>query len=240
MCDTGRMNDTAPPLTDADAPPDAPPEPHETPWSARERLNGLLGRMYRLQHDIDAYDALHQAEIARLTARRATVLGPALRRVDRIRRNAEFFAVRAYREFNETKHRFPNGDITSTSVKIKIDKTETVAEQDWRRLLPADTIEMRPHVDMKKLRAWLEARVKAGHLQRMVSKPSTDPADVEFWLVDENEGWPWEFEDGFEGVWFWTESGETEHGFGHGDILEGVQWEPNGTDGTGRNFKIKV
>lgn len=235
------MSDAAPPLTDDDAPPDDPPEPQETPWSARERLNGILRRWYRLQHEIDAYEALHNAEIARLTARREAALGPTLRRVARLKSYAESFAVRAYRDFGETKHRLPNGDITSTAVKISIDKTDdTIANQDWRGLLPVDTIELRPHVDMKKLRGWLENLVQAGHLQRMVSKPSTDPAEVEFWLVDEKEGWPWEFEPGFEGVWFWTEAATEEYDVEHGEILEGVRWAPNGTDGSGRNFKITV
>lgn len=233
------------PHTDADAPPDDPRWPVGPPTSSRERLNGVLGRLYRLRHEIDDYDALHNAEIARLKVRRQTAVGPLERRTRRLERFAEIFAVRAWLDFGQTGHRVPNGDITSRPVLFTIDKTDSeVAEAPWSPLLPDGTIELRPWVDMKKLRAWLDAQTAAGFLQRMVSKPSTDPdADeehVEFYLVDEKEGWPWVFADGFEGVWFWTEDGAAEHGTEHGEILDGVTWAPNGTDGSGRNFKIKL
>lgn len=197
--------------------------------------------MYRLRREIAEYDVLHAHEMNRLLTRRQTAVGPIENRVRRLEYQIQMFAVRWYLDWGDTGHRVPNGDITSRPVVYMIVKDDVaVAGSGWASLLPANTIVSRPWVDMKKLRGWLDAEVKAGRLQRMVSKPSADPGDVEFYLVDEAEGWRYEFGEGFVGVWFWTESATGEYDVEHGDILEGVTWEPNGTMGSGRNFKIKL
>jgi len=235
------MIDEIPPHADADAPEPAPDRPPRPPLTSLERVNGILGRWYRLQHTVDAYDALHNAELSRLNRRRAEAVGPTERRISRLRSSVEDFAVQAFLGFGELGHRVPNGDITSRPVVVTIDKTDAdVAE--WLSKVHPSAVEMRPQVDMKKLRAWIDARVKAGHLQRMVSKPLPD-GDVEFSIVDESKGWPWEFERDQVGVWFWTEEGvETEMDLElvEGDVLFGVSWIPNGTQGSGRNFKVKL
>ena len=234
------MSESVPPWTDDDAPTGDGKHPTGPPLSARERLNGVLGRMYRIQREIDAYDVLHDAELTRLKARRDKSVGPLERRTRRLRRFAEIFAVRAWLDFGDTKHQVPNGDITSRPVQYKIDKVDDeVYAASWSPLI-GGAVELRPWVDMKKLRGWLDAQTATGFLQRMVSKPSEDPGEAEWHLVDEADGWPFEFAAGFEGVWFWTEAGAAEYDTEHGDILEGVRWTPNGTDGSGRNFQIRL
>lgn len=201
----------------------------------------MMGRWYRLQHTVDAYDSLHNAELTRLKRRREEAVGPTERRISRIRYAIESFAVGAYLDFGEMGHRVPNGDITSRPVIISIEKDDKTAH-DWMKSIDglADAIELRPWIDMKKLRTWIDARVRAGHLQRMVSRPAPVDEDVEFWLVDEAKGWPWQLAAGDVGVWFWTEAGGELFDQPEGEVLRGVTWEPNGTMGSGRNFKIKL
>ena len=219
---------------------DTPDRAPSAPVSSIERVNGLLGRMHRLQHDVDAYDALHRAEIDKLQKRRETVLGPLLRRIERIEATIDDFAVASYLHFGDVKHRVPNGDITSRPVTDTIDKDDNAVHEWLKDCAPTDTFELRPWIDMKKLRAWLAARVADGHLQRMVSRPATGDQEPEFFLVDESKGWPWPLDPGFVGVWFWTSDGVAEFDCGEGDILPGVTWSPNGTQGSGRNFKVKT
>lgn len=232
------MIDESPPHTDSDVQATAPDRASRPPISSLARVNGILGRWYRLQHSVDAYDVLHDAELARLKKRRAEAVGPTERRIDRLRAAVEDFAVSMFLGFNDTGHRVPNGDITSRPVAYSIDKTDDLVVP-WLDLVEGmdDAIEMRPWVDMKKLRKWLDAQVKAGNLQRMVSRPAEVDEDVEFWLVDEKDGWTVELEPGDIGVWFWT-SDASAHA--EGEVLAGVTWVPNGTQGSGRNFAVKL
>lgn len=207
-------------------------------WSV-ERVNAMLGRWYRLQLDVDEYDRLHKAEIQRLKDRRDRAVGPVERRINRIRNAVEQFAVRSFLDFGKTSLRVPNGDIESRPVVISIDYD---AEKLFKWAVDHgefdDIIELKPTFDMKKLRAWLEARVEEGHLQRLVVWEGAD--GPEFELVDEKVGWHNEFLAGQEGVWFWTETGATEYGREEGQMLPGLTWSPKGTLGSGRNFKVKL
>lgn len=227
-----------------DLPPDNAPEedPDETPESrlmSVERVNAMLGRWYRLQAEIDEYDRMHEAEIKRLTERRARAIGPVEKRVGRIRSAVEQFAVRSFLDFGKTNLRVPNGDIQSRPVVAAID-------YDGQGLFKwavehgefDDMIELRPHFDLKKLRKWLDERVEKGHLQRLVVWEGID--GPEFEVIDEKDGWHQEFPDGWTGVWFWTETGAEEYGRNEGEMLPGVNWAPKGTLGSGRNFKVKL
>jgi predicted transcriptional regulator len=216
----------------------------ESPSSSRERVNALLGRLYRLNRDVSEYDSMHQAEIERLAERRRRAVGPIEHRIRRIERAVQDFAVAAWLDFGEKGLLVPNGEIASRPVKDSLVKDDAKIAAWFAGFVP-DAVEHRPWVDTKKLRDFLEQRVVAGHLNRMVFKAAEDPADVEFDLVDEEEGWTRPFPDGWEGVWFWTTPGvEWAEQLGihamDGVILDGVRWEPNGALGSGRNFKVKL
>jgi len=242
VCDTDRMTaeiDEIPTHTDDDAPDLTPDQAPRPPISSLARVNGILGRWYRLQHSVDAYDALHNAELSRLKRRREEAVGPTERRISRLRSAVEDFAVSMFLGFGDIGHRVPNGDITSRPVAYEITKTDADVAA-WLTGLEPSAVEQRPWVDMKQLRKWIDARVKAGHLQRMVSRPAERDEDVEFWLVDETKGWTADLEDGDIGVWFWTDIGAQEYERVEGEVLTGMMWAPNGTQGSGRNFKVKL
>lgn len=218
-------------------PPDD--EPVESPLVMPiERVNALLGRWYRLQADVDDYDRLHNAEIERLSLRREAAVGPIERRIRRIQTAVEEFAVRSFLDFGKTSHRVPNGDIKSRPVVpgIEYDGKELF---DWTVGMSAfdDICELRPWFDKKKLRAWLDRQVELGHIERLVIH---DQSYDHFQVVDETVGWHSEFPPGYIGVWFWTETGAEEFGMTEGEILRGVTWSPNGTFGSGRNFKVTL
>lgn len=223
-----------------DHPPEEDPdETAETRLMSVERVNAMLGRWYRLQAEIDEYDRLHDAEIKRLTERRAQAIGPVENRVGRIRYAIEQFAVRSFLDFGKTSLRVPNGDIQSRPVVPAIDyEGQELFEWAVEHGEFDDIIELRPWFDMKKLRKWLDDRVAQGHLQRLVIWEGID--GPEFEVVDEEKGWHGEFFDGWKGAWFWTETGADEYGRNEGELLPGVSWSPKGTLGSGRNFKVKL
>lgn len=215
-------------------------EPARSPSSARERLNGLMGRLYRLEREVADYDRLHDAEIERLGANRRKHLGDHLKRIGRLRSGIERFAVQAYLDFGEISMKLPNGEISSRPVLAALERDDVkVFDQDWSPLLPPGTIEERPVVELKKLRAWIDAQVEAGFLQRIVYRPGVDGTDPDFELVDDEYRQEFPGPD-WVGGWFWTEAGADEYNFEVGEMLEGVTWTPNGTMGSGRNFKLKV
>lgn len=234
-----------------DLPPDDAPEgfdhpPEEDPDQAPEsrllsveRVNAMLGRWYRLKAEIEEYDRMHEAEIRRLTERRMAAIGPVEKRVNRIRYAVEQFAVRSFLDFGKTTLRVPNGDISSRAVVPDIDYDRDKL-YDWAVEHGEfdDMVELRPHFDMKKLRAWLDERVAQGHIERLVIWEGID--GTEFEVVDEKVGWHSEFVGTQQGVWFWTETGAEEYGRNEGEMLPGVTWSPKGTLGSGRNFKVKL
>ena len=231
-------------MTTNDHPVDQKPEPPEDTLSAPvpsvDRVNGMMGRWRRLNAEIAEYDRLHQAEIDRLNERRELAVGPAERRISRLRRAVEEFAVESYLHWGKKSLRVPNGDIQSRPVvhDIAYDGAKLF---DWAAEHGEfDGIyELRPWFDMKKLRKWLDDRVDRGHIQRLVMH-AEGPDGVDFELVDEQQGWHREFMPGWEGVWFWTETGAEEYGRQEGEILPGVTWTPKGTFGSGRNIKVKL
>jgi hypothetical protein len=201
----------------------------------------MMGRWRRLDAEIAEYDRLHQAEIDRLNDRREQAIGPTIRRINRLRRAVEQFAVESYLHWGKTKLRVPNGDIESRPVVTKID-TKPEAARPWMVMIPEldKAWDLEPVIHLKELRAWLDERVAVGHLQRLVMH-NEGPDGVDFELVDEEEGWHREFMPGWEGVWFWTETGaEAYDSATEGEILPGVTWTPKGTFGSGRNFKVKL
>jgi len=219
------------------------PEPHEeapsAPVPSVDLVNGMMGRWRRLDAQIAEYDRLHRAEIERLNERRELAVGPIERRVDRLRRHVEQFAVQSWIRFGKTSLRVPNGDIESRPVVHTI-TTDAVAAREWIVMIPEldkawDTV---PVIHLKEFRAWLDERVSVGDLQRLVIWEGID--GPEFTIVDEDEGWHSEFGGTQEGVWFWTETGAEKYKTAEGEILPGVTWSPKGTFGSGRNFKVKV
>ena len=225
------------PIEDQEAPP-GPPLP------SVDRVNAMMGRWHRLDAQIAEYDRLHEKEIERLTLRREKAVGTIQRRVDRIRRAVEQYAVASWLSFGNTSVRLPNGDIESRPVVPNIEKDDQVVGE-WMVMIPEldAAWELRRWVDMKKLRAWLDERVATGDLQRLVIWEGID--GPEFELVDEDTGWHREFYEGWTGVWFWTETGAEKYDtvggpVKDGEILPGVTWSPKGTFGSGRNFKVKL
>ena len=214
------------------------------PLPSVDRVNAMMGRWHRLDAEIAEYDRLHEAEIERLNLRREKAIGRVQRRVDRIRRAVEQYAVASYLHFGSKAVHLPNGDIESRPVVPAIDKDDEAVGK-WMVMIPEldKAWELRRWVDMKKLRAWLDERVATGDLQRLVIWEGID--GPEFELVDENVGWHSEFPEGWTGVWFWTETGAEKYDtvggpVNEGEMLPGVTWSPKGTFGSGRNFKVKL
>lgn len=216
---------------------ESPETPPDSPVASVERVNAVLGRWHRLEAEIEAYDRLHRAEIERLDQRRQATVGPIERRIARLRRSVEQFAVQSFLTFGKTNLHVPNGDITSRPVVPAIERDDQVAHR-WMSTIDDlnDAWEFVPKIDLRKLRSWLDERLAVGHLQRLVGHRGGDW----FVTVDEEQGWHSEFGPDEVGYWFWTETGAEAYGTREGEMLPGVTWAPKGTLGSGRNFKVKL